>query len=95
MRSGEVLPPTSIIQHKMGTPVQFEISAQTRKTVKAWVEFKSLKFDDFLFLSRRHNVPHMTMRAYNGIVHKWVESIGLDSSLYGTFNEKNQSIHFA
>lgn len=92
MRSGEVLTRTSIVQHKTGTPVQFELTPQTRKTVKAWVESKTLKFDDFLFPSRKHNIPHMTTRAYDRIVHKWVESIGLDSSLYGTHSMRRTKV---
>ena len=84
MRSGEVLARTSIVQHKTGTPVQFELTPQTRKTVKAWVESKTLKFDDFLSPSRKHSIPHMTPPAYDRIVRKWVESIGLAPSIYGT-----------
>jgi len=92
MRSGEVLARTSIVQHKTGTPVQFELTPQTRKTVKAWVESKTLKFDDFLFPSRKHSIPHMTTRAYDRIVHKWVESIRLDSSLYGTHSMRRTKV---
>jgi integrase len=92
MRSGDVLGRTSIVQRKTGTPVQFEITPQTRKAVKAWIELKSLKFDDYLFPSRRHCVPHITTRAYDRIVHKWVESIGLDSSLYGTHSMRRTKV---
>ena len=83
---------TSIVQHKTGTPVQFELTPQTRKTVKAWLELKTLKFDDFLFPSRKHSIPHMTTRAYDRIVHKWVESIGLDSTLYGTHSMRRTKV---
>jgi len=53
---------------------------------------KKLKFDDFLFPSRKHSIPHMTTRAYDRIVHKWVESIGLDSSLYGTHSMRRTKV---
>lgn len=33
MRAGEVLAITSIVQHKTGTPVQLELTPQTRKTL--------------------------------------------------------------
>ncbi|WP_052750288.1 hypothetical protein [Arsukibacterium sp. MJ3] len=52
MRSGDILARTSIVQHKTGTHVQFEITPLTRKTVKAWIDNKSLKYVDFLFPSR-------------------------------------------
>ena len=93
MRSGEVLARTSIVQQKTGTPVQFEITLPTRKAVKAWIELKSLKFDDYIFPSRRHNIPHMGTRAYDRIVHKWVESMGLDSSLYDPLYAQDESVH--
>lgn len=92
MRSGEVLARTSIVQHKTGTPVQFEITAQTRKAVKAWVDLKFMKINDYLFPSRRHCVPYMTTRGYDRILHKWVESIGLDPSLYGTHSIRRTKV---
>ena len=45
-----------------------------------------------LFPSRKHSIPHMTTRAYDRIVHKWVESIGLDSSLYGTHSMRRTKV---
>ncbi len=72
MRSGEILARTSIVQHKTGTAVQFEITQQTRKSVKQWIEIQGLGYDDYIFRSRINSVPHMTTRTYDRIVHKWV-----------------------
>lgn len=92
MRSGEILTRTSIVQHKTGTAVQFEITQQTRKSIKQWITLQGLKHDDYIFRSRIHSVPHMTTRTYDRIVHKWVESIGLDSSLYGTHSMRRTKV---
>lgn len=92
MRSGDILTRACIVQRKTGTPVIFEITEITRKTVKTWIEHAMLKPNDFLFPSRRHATPHLSTRAYDRVVHKWVESIGLDSSLYGTHSMRRTKV---
>ena len=57
----------------------FEIIAHTRQSLLEWITLANLKYDDYLFPSRKHAVPQLGTRAY-----KWVSSIGLESSLYGT-----------
>jgi len=37
-------------------------------------------------------VPHLGTRAYNRLVHKWVSSIGLDSSLYGIHSKRRTKV---
>ena len=82
MRAGEILTRASIVQQKTGTPVMFEIIAHTRQSLLEWITLANLKYDDYLFPSRKHAVPHLGTRAYDRIVHKWVSSIGLESGLY-------------
>lgn len=38
----------------------------------------------YLFPSRLHASPHISTRQYARLVHRWVESIGLELALYGT-----------
>src|SRR5450755_4328188 len=38
----------------------------------------------YLFPSRLHASPHISTRQYARLVHRWVESIGLESGFYGT-----------
>src|SRR5713226_2566571 len=38
----------------------------------------------YLFPSRLHARPHISTRQYARLVHRWVESIGLESASYGT-----------
>ena len=73
-----------VMQSKTKRPVQFEITEQTRKALRVWIDKAQLAQDDFLFPSRVHSSPHMTTRQYYRVVIGWVKSIGLDSSAFGT-----------
>ena len=52
--------------------------------VTAWLTQAKLKADEFLFPSRLYASPHISTRHYGRLVEKWVTSIGLDPSGYGT-----------
>lgn len=73
-----------LIQQKTGAPVRFEITKKTQKSLHKWISFKSLRSNDYLFGSRIIEGCHLTTRQYARIVKKWVLSIGLDITLYGT-----------
>lgn len=73
-----------VMQQKTKRPVQFEITAQTREAVKAWVAKANLNLEQYLFPSRLRKSPHITTRQYARIVHRWVKSIGLNPADYGT-----------
>ncbi|MCF4010563.1 MULTISPECIES: tyrosine-type recombinase/integrase [Gammaproteobacteria] len=92
MRSGDILTRTSVVQQKTGTPVMFEIITHTRQSLRTWIAHAELSHDDYLFPSRKHTVPHLGTRAYDRLVHKWVRSIGLDSSLYGTHSMRRTKV---
>jgi len=83
-RGSQILHRTMVMQHKTQRPVQFELTEPTREALTAWIAKASLKSDDFLFPSRLHGSPHLSTRQYARIVHRWVASVGLDSSAYGT-----------
>jgi integrase len=74
----------TIVQKKSGRPVQFEISEQSRNSVEAWLPMHRATGSRFLFPSRLHASPHISTRRYARLVHRWVESIGLETVLYGT-----------
>jgi integrase len=40
---------------------------------------------DFLFPGRIHASPHLSTRQYARLVHRWIRSIGLDDTAYGTY----------
>ena len=72
------------MQKKTGRPVQFEITEQTRASIRDWLSKVELRNGRYLFPSRFRAQPHLSTRQYSRIVHTWVESAGLDSSAYGT-----------
>jgi integrase len=74
----------TIVQKKTGRPVQFEITDQTRVSVEAWLRTVRTTGSRYLFPSRLHARPHLSTRQYARLVHRWVDSIGLDSTSYGT-----------
>ena len=65
-------------------PVQFELTDQTRNAVAAWIAKANLKSEQHLFPSSLQRSPHVSTRQYARIVHRWVDSIGLDPAAYGT-----------
>ena len=81
---GRVRDRATVIQKKTGRPVQFEITEQTRASIRDWVSEGNLKNGDYLFPSCRRGQPPLSTRQYARIVHAWVESAGLDGSAYGT-----------
>lgn len=75
---------TTVMQQKTLRPVQFEITEQTRDSLMKWIKLAQLRSEDFLFSSRIHDSPHLSMRQYAPIVHAWIVEIGLDTTNYGT-----------
>ena len=74
----------TIVQKKTGRPVQFEITEQSRTSVEAWLPLLRITGSRYLFPSRLRASPHISIRQYARLVHRWVESIGLESASYGT-----------
>ena len=72
------------MQRKTQRPVQFELTDQTREAVTAWIAAARLRPDQHLFPSRGSGSPHISTRQYARIVRRWVASIGLDPTAYGT-----------
>jgi integrase len=81
---GHVVSRATCMQQKTQRPVQFEVTEQTRQSVAAWIKARELKPADYLFPTRLHASPHLSTRQYARIVHRWVASIGLDDTAYGT-----------
>ncbi len=74
----------TIVQKKTGRPVRFEITEQSKRSVEAWLPILRAKGSRYLFPSRLHASPHISTRQYARLLHRWVESIGLESASYGT-----------
>ena len=80
----ETVSAATIMQQKTQRPAQFEITEQSRESVAVWIRHAGLHAADFLFTSRIHDSPYLWTRPYARLVHRWVASIGLDDTAYGT-----------
>lgn len=60
----------TIVQKKTGRPVQFEITEQSRSAVEAWLPMLRATGSQFLFPSRLHASPHISIRQYARLVHR-------------------------
>lgn len=73
-----------VVQQKTGRPVQFEITADARTSLLAWLERRGGSTDDFAFPSRINPADHLSTRQYARLVDEWVTAIGLPPEEYGT-----------
>lgn len=73
----EVQKRATISQRKTGRPVQFEIAADARANLFAWLELRGVNVEDFVFPSRVDHSRHLSTRLYARLVAEWVEAIGL------------------
>ena len=81
---GAIRDRATVVQKKTGRPVQFEITEQSRLSIDRWLSERPQSATDNLFTSRVRGSPHLSTRQYARLVHRWVQSIGLDPALYGT-----------
>jgi hypothetical protein len=81
--SGVVRERVTITQSKTGHPVQFEVGDLARKAIRALCARPDMTC---LPSSSRagHGVPRISTRQYARMVDRWVASIGLEPSAYGT-----------
>jgi site-specific recombinase XerC len=83
-----------VIQQKTGRPVQFEITADARSSLLAWLELRGGTADDFAFPSRVNPDGHLSTRQYARLVDEWVTAIGLPSEEYGTHSLRRTKVTF-
>lgn len=80
----EIRTRTIVTQQKIGRPVQFEITADVRASLLAWLERRHGTIDDYTFPSRVDHTGHLSTRQYARLVDDWVTAIGLRRADYGT-----------
>jgi integrase len=73
-----------VVQQKTGRPVQFEITADARASLPAWLERRGGTIDDYAFPSRVDHADHLSTRQYARLVDECVTAIGLRPEDYGT-----------
>jgi integrase len=74
----------SVRQRKTGHPVKFELTEQTREAIDAYIKAASKKPGDFLFEGRGRSSRCLSTRQYARLVSRWIASIGLEASFFGT-----------
>ena len=90
--TGAVKERTSILQSKTKTPVRFEITEGTRKSLVDWISCPLMSGHDFLWPGRFHDRPHISTRQYARLLKDWVKSIGLEPSAYGTHSMRRTKV---
>lgn len=73
-----------VIQQKTGRPVQFELTADVRASLLAWLERRGGTIHDYAFPSRVDHAGHLSTRQYARLVDEWVDAVGLRRAEYGT-----------
>lgn len=79
----EIRTRATITQRKTGLPVQFEIAADARAILFAWLELRGGDVEDFVFPSRVDRTRHLSTRQYARLIDEWVAAIGLRPEEYG------------
>lgn len=90
--AGSVKDRASVLQSKTKTPVRFEITKGTRKSVAAWIKDPLMSGHDYLWPGRVHNRAHISTRQYARMLKNWVQSIGLEPSAYGTHSMRRTKV---
>ena len=73
-----------VMQQKTGRPVQFELTADVRASLLAWLERRGGTVHDYAFPSRVDHAGHLSTRQYAWLVDEWVVAVGLRRTEYGT-----------
>lgn len=73
-----------VMQQKTGRPVQFELTADVRASLLAWLERRGGTVHDYAFPSRVDHAGHLSTRQYARLVDEWVDAVGLRRAEYGT-----------
>lgn len=74
----------TVMQQKTKHPVQFELTAGTRRSLSEWISHAELRHNDYLFPSRIGDSQHISTGQYARIAHGWFEEIGLDPTANST-----------
>ncbi len=90
--SGAIKERVSILQSKTQTPVRFEITEGTRKSLMDWIGHPLMSGQEYLWPGRFHDRPHISTRQYARMLKDWVRSIGLEPGAYGTHSMRRTKV---
>jgi integrase len=89
---GRAIDRAMVRQKKTGRPVRFEMTEQTRQAVDDYIYASGRRPGQFLFSSQHGCQRCITTRQYSRLVAQWVQSIGLDPSLFGTHSLRRTNL---
>ena len=92
IHGGEIRQRSVVVQQKTGRPVPFEITEPAREALRAWLEQRGRRSDDWLFPSRSRAGSHIGTRQYARLVDQWVQAISLDPAGYGTHSLRRSKV---
>ena len=72
--------------------MQFEIMAEARKSLDAWLFRREGTYRVFAFPSRVDYMGHLSTRQYARLVDEWVSAVGLDSRAFGTHSLRRTKV---
>ena len=81
---GHAVDRATVRQRKTGKPVRFEMTEQTREAVDEYLKIANKNRGDFLFAGRGSHGRGITTRQYARLVSRWIASVGLNPSFFGT-----------
>ena len=90
--AGQLKERTSITQSETQKPVRFEITDGTRHSLNYWMDEPEMIGSEFLWPGRFHERLHISTRQYARLVRKWVTSIGLEPSAFGTHSMRRTKV---
>ena len=91
-QGGVVRQRSTIVQQKTGRPVPFEITEPARDALAHWLEVRGGLPNDWLFPSRSRAGHHIGTRQYARLVDRWVRTIDLNPSSYGTHSLRRTKV---
>ncbi len=90
--AGTIRERASVVQSKTSKPVRFEIAEGTRSSLANWIRHPLMAGHEYLWPSRFHDRPHISTRQYARLLKRWICSIGLETSAYGTHSMRRTKV---
>jgi len=90
--AGVIKERVSVLQSKTKSPVRFELTEGTRKSLLEWISHPLMSGHQYLWPGRFHDRPHISTRQYARMLKIWVKSIGLEPSAYGTHSMRRTKV---
>jgi len=90
--AGVIKERVSVLQSKTKSPVRFELTEGTRRSLLEWINHPLMTGHQYLWPGRFHDRPHISTRQYARMLKTWVKSIGLEPSAYGTHSMRRTKV---